>query len=457
MQIRTRLAIQFIMICAAIMLLAFYYIHIQFKERLHDEFYESLRSKAFLTGEMLVGKVKDEKDVTALNKPSNEHNPLSSENIAIYNNSNELVYSFSDAKIQLNSQELNQVRNSKEKRFVNDKFNSIGVLYKNKYGFEYIIVAESVFNSNQLSYLDTILMWVYLLAILLIAFGGWTFSGQALRPVSNVINEVDEILPSDMTHRLNQSEQKDEISRLLQTFNKLLDRIQQAFDNQKLFLSNISHELKNPLNAILSQVEVTLNKDRPVSEYKNVLSSVYEDVIELNDVTSKLMQLSKITSDGKNIKFEKFRIDEMLYQVKTSVLKNYENQVVHINVSDLPDAEEELYFNGNEQLIKTSIANILENAVKYGNKNPVNISLSIKQNPEIKIEDKGIGIDEKDIHLIFEPFYRSTESGKIKGSGIGLSLVKSIFDLHNIKLSVNSEINKGTSFTIQFPDQEEPK
>lgn len=454
MQIRTRLALQFILICAAIMLLAFYYIHIQFKERLHDEFYASLRSKAFLTGEMLVGKVKDEKDINALTKPSNEHNPLSSENIAIYDNDNQLIYSFSDAKIQLNPQELNQVRNSKEKRFINDKFNSIGVLYKNKYGFEYIIVAESVFNSNQLSYLDTILMWVYLLSILLIAFGGWTFSGQALRPVSNVINEVDKILPSDMTHRLNQSNQKDEISRLVQTFNKLLDRIQQAFDNQKLFLSNISHELKNPLNAILSQVEVTLNKDRPLNEYKSVLSSVYEDVIELNDVSSKLMQLSKISSDGKNIKFEKFRIDEMFYQVKTSVLKNYEHQIIHINVSDLPDTEEKLFFNGNEQLIKTSITNILENAVKYGNQKPVTISLSIKDNLEIVIEDKGIGISQKDIGLIFEPFYRSTESVKIKGSGIGLSLVKSIFDLHGIKLNVRSEVGRGTIFNILFPQQD---
>lgn len=454
MQIRTKLALQFMVICAAIMLLAFYYIHIQFKERLHDEFYASLRSKAFLTGEMLVGKVKDEQDINALTKPSNEHNPLSSENIAIYDNDNHLIYSFSDAKIQLNPQELNQVRNSKEKRFINDKFNSIGVLYKNKYGFEYIIVAESVFNSNQLSYLDTILMWVYLLAILLIAFGGWTFSGQALRPVTNVINEVDKILPSDMTHRLNQSNQKDEISRLVQTFNKLLDRIQQAFDNQKLFLSNISHELKNPLNAILSQVEVTLNKDRPLNEYKSVLSSVYEDVIELNDVSSKLMQLSKISSDGKNIKFEKFRIDEMLYQVKASVLKNYENQVIHINVSDLPDTEDKLFFNGNEQLIKTSITNILENAVKYGNQNPVNISLNIKDNLEIVIEDKGIGISQKEIGLIFEPFFRSTESGKIKGSGIGLSLVKSIFDLHGIKLNVNSEVGKGTTFNILFPQQQ---
>jgi signal transduction histidine kinase len=267
------------------------------------------------------------------------------------------------------------------------------------------------------------------------------------------MNEVDSILPSDMTHRLYQSDQKDEISRLVLTFNKLLDRIQHAFENQKLFLSNISHELKNPLNAILSQVEVALNKERPISEYQKVLTSVKEDVIEINDVTSKLMQLSKINSDSKNIKLEPFRIDEMVYQAKASVLKNNEQQTISLNVNNLPDNEEKLYFKGNEQLIKTALINILDNAVKYGKGHEVNIILTFEKNPIITIEDKGIGIEEKDLALIFEPFYRSDNSSNIKGSGIGLSLVKSIFDLHKISLKVESQKNKGTKFSIILPEQ----
>ena len=118
------------------MMISFFYIYNRFRDQLQDDFYESLRSKAFLTGEMLVGKIKDKEEEFFQPKPGNEHNPLSSENIAIYNSDNQLIYTFSDAKSKLNVDKLNQVRSDREKRFVYDKFNSIGVLYRNKYGFE---------------------------------------------------------------------------------------------------------------------------------------------------------------------------------------------------------------------------------------------------------------------------------------------------------------------------------
>ncbi len=453
MQIRSKLTLQFILIVATIMMISFFYIYNRFRDQLQDDFYESLRSKAFLTGEMLVGKIKDKEEEFFQPKPGNEHNPLSSENIAIYNSDNQLIYTFSEAKSQLNADKLNQVRSDREKRFVYDKFNSIGVLYRNKYGFEYVIVAESVFNSSQLGKLLKILAWVYVLFISLVALGGWIFAGQALRPVNSIMNEVDAILPSDMTHRLNHSGQKDELSRLVQTFNKLLDRMQQVFVNQKQFLSNISHELKNPLNVILSQIEVVLNKERTAEEYRVVLKSVYEDVIELSDVSSKIMQLSKINADGSSIRFNNFRIDEVLFQAKTAVQKMYPGDKFSLVMSDLPENENDLLCFGNEQLIKTALVNILENAAKYGNGSEVVIALTFKKDKgaELCITDKGIGMDKTEVDLIFEPFYRSQNANVFKGSGIGLSLVKSIFGLHNLKYDVKSTKGRGTRFFVYFP------
>ena len=104
-------------------------------------------------------------------------------------------------------------------------------------------------------------------------------------------------------------------------------------------------------------------------------------------------------------------------------------------------------------MIKTALVNILDNAVKYGNNKDINISLSFGKQIVINIEDHGLGIEGKEIDLIFEPFYRASSSGKIKGSGIGLSLVKSIFNLHEIKLDVQSQKNLGSVFTIIFPEQ----
>lgn len=439
----------------ALFMIAFYYIYIQFRSQLENEFYESLRSKAFLTGEMLVGKIKSKEDTKHLTKPNNEHNPLSTENITIYDDNNTLLYSFSQANINVHREKLDQVRSNKEKRFVNDKYNSIGVLFKNKYGIEYVIVAESVFNYTQLNYLISILVWVYLLSLLLTTLAGWFFSGQALRPVNIIMNEVNGILPSDMTHRLHQSDQKDELSRLVQTFNSLLDRMQSVFENQKIFLSNISHELKNPLNVITSQIDISLNKNRTAEEYKSTLQSVYEDIVELNDVSSKLMQLSKINSDGSSIKFDKIRIDEILYQVKYNLEKSNPNNLLQIQIGNLPEKEDLIYYNGNEQLIKTAFHNILENSIKYGNGKQITVAIDFKngKGAEITVKDNGIGIEENDLKNIFEPFFRAKNTSQIKGSGIGLSLVRSIFDLHGFILNVKSEKNIGSTFIITIPEK----
>ncbi len=159
-----------------------------------------------------------------------------------------------------------------------------------------MIIAESVFDQVHLDNLTQILILVFLISITLVAIGGWFFARQALAPVSRIMNQVDALLPTDMSHRLETNNQHDELSRLVITFNKLLDRIQQVFGLQKMFLSNISHELKNPLNVIVSQVEVTLHKERTEEEYEATLSSVLSDVQELNDVADKLMQMARINA-----------------------------------------------------------------------------------------------------------------------------------------------------------------
>ena len=271
------------------------------------------------------------------------------------------------------------------------------------------------------------------------------------------MNQVDSILPSDLSQRLEISNQHDELSRLVVTFNHLLDRIQQAFKTQKLFLSNVSHELKNPLTVIISQIEIALGKVRTNDEYRGTLASVLDDMKELNAVSSKLMQLAQLNTDGASIKFQRLRVDELVWQVKTTLLKSNSTYRVNFEVLNLPENEDLLYTSGNEHLLKTAILNLMDNGCKFSPDQQVRVQLSTHTDGAITVifRDNGPGIPEKDLPLVFEPFYRSDRTSSIKGSGIGLSLAQSITKLHHIDLRVEKDGSRGTIFIMKFPPSRE--
>ena len=455
MQIRVRLTMQFIFIAAGILVAAFLYVHFQFKLNLQDEYYDSLKSKALIIAEMVAGTKTDEQEFK-IQAPSDFSSPLAAEypeNISIYSLEGKRLYTFNPAPDDIKPSTFQDVRETGECKFAHGKFSALGILYQNRAGEKYIVIAESVFDQVHINNLTQILILVFILSIALVAAGGLFFARQALSPVSAIMNQVDALLPTDMSHRLKTSNQHDELSRLVITFNKLLDRIQQAFKIQKMFLSNISHELKNPLNVIVSQVEVTLDKERTTEDYQHTLNSVLSDVKELNEVAEKLMQLARINADDSTIQFQSVRIDELIWQSKESLLKNHPEYTIYFDVINLPDREQLLYISGNEQLLRTAIVNLLDNGCKYSPDKMVKVSLSFDQEGHgcIEIDDKGPGIPENELPLVFDPFYRSPRTAAVKGSGIGLSLVNTILKLHRVELTVVSQLGQGTTFKLVFP------
>ncbi len=455
MQIRYRLTLQFILIAAGILVAAFLYVYFQFDRNLHDEYYKNLKSKALLIAEMVAGTKTDEQEfriqspsllsgVEAVDYP---------ENISIYSLQGKRLYTLNPTPEDIPKPAFQEVKGTGECRFSNGKFSAIGLLYQNRVGERYVLIAESVFNQGHIQKLARILFLVFLLSIALVAIGGWFFARQALSPVSAIMNQVDAVLPNDMSHRLKTPNQGDELSRLVITFNKLLDRLQQAFKNQKMFLSNISHELKNPLNVIMSQVEVTLDKERTTGEYQHTLRSILSDVKELNEVAEKLMQLAHINADDATIQFHPVRVDELIWQSKESLLKNHPDYTVNFDVNNLPEEEGYLFVSGNEQLLRTAIMNLMDNGCKFSPDKMVKVKLSFDETEQctVEIADHGPGIPGNELSLVFDPFYRSPKTAKVKGSGIGLSLVSSILKLHHIDIRVQSQPGEGTNFILTFP------
>lgn len=453
MQIRTKLTWQFIMIVAIILIMASIAIYFFSTGHRKEDFYDRLRSKATNTAMLLIEF--EEVDLNLL-KRIEADNPvtLPKERIIIYDYRNQVIYSTDENNtLQVSDDLLDEIRLSGQVRFTHDEYEALGFLFTGKYDrFAVIIAAVDIFGWRKIENLRNILLIVISISLLLLLISGWFYAGKALSPISKVVSQVDDIGVASLNKRLDEGNQRDEISRLAGTFNKMLDRLETAFKSQKHFINNASHELRTPLTAITGQLEVLLMSDRSAEEYKNVAKSVLEDMRSLNNISNRLLLLAQASSELTDMNITPCRIDEIIWQCRDYLLKRHNAYQINVILDGSLDDESKLIVNGDENLIKTMIINLLENGCKYSNDQKVVVQ--VKSEPEsliLSFTDEGIGISPEDIEYIFEPFRRGRNAQGIKGHGIGLSLVERIVLLHRGQISIESELNKGTTLTLRFP------
>ena len=266
------------------------------------------------------------------------------------------------------------------------------------------------------------------------------------------MNQVDHISAANLSQRLTEKKgKKDEISRLIHTFNELLDRLEKAFQIQRAFISHASHELINPLTSISSQIEVSLLNTRSEKEYQSILHSILEDIQRLNSISHQLIKLSKFSNIQNKVGFKMIRFDEFIWQIRKEYLEKHPQSIIQLRIEQLPDEIERLEIYGNETLLQTCINNLIENGLKYSYDNKVELSLDFSDNQIIfEIINNGEGINDKDLIHIFTPFYRSKQTKEIEGFGIGLSIVKTILDLHKVEIEVHSILKETTTFKLKF-------
>ncbi len=449
MQIRTRLTLWYIGISALLLFSSLMFIYYNFSNHLRSEYYKTMQSKALMTVAMLV---KNNPDLGPQQIDNKDNDLLpSKENILVFNSDFVQLFAFHDED-KISNEILNSIKTKGEYKFSMDNFDAIGIKYTTNYGKELLIIAKGIFMSEELIRLGNIMLITFFLFLIVIAVSGYYFSAHTLLPITKSMNELDKILPSNLSKRLQVGKNKDELSRLSGTFNKLLDRIEEAFNIQKGFLSNVSHELRNPLVSIISRIQVSLSKDRTLEEYKNCLHSVLSDAVDLEHTSTHLMELARISSKSENILFGPVRIDEILWQSKETVKKSNPEYSFVFDTSCLPEKSEELIVNANEALIKTAFVNLMENACKFS---PDHRSLvKVIQNSDgaiaVEIKDSAQIIPDSEKEQIFKPFYRSNSNHSIKGSGIGLSLVSSILNVHESTLTIKNGSTQGNIFTVHF-------
>ncbi len=323
------------------------------------------------------------------------------------------------------------------------------------HGDLYIIVvsAENYYETQQLSYLRTVLLVAILLVALLVLYVSFYFSKHIFDPVKNITDKVKNISSDNMHLRVVKSTNNNEITELVNTFNDLLDRLETAFGAQRNFISNASHELATPLTAIIGEADVALRKERSIETYQASIKNMLQQAERLNDITKSLFFLAQTGYEGRKIALEKIRTDELLWEIKDIINGLNPANQVYIDLSLAPDDPKKLKIKGNRQLLVLALSNIVNNACKYSYNKPVTVSIGASDNQVmIVVKDNGIGIPESDMAHIYDPFFRASNTQLFEGYGIGLPLSRNIINLHQGTLIVTSVVNKGTTVQISFPN-----
>ena len=289
------------------------------------------------------------------------------------------------------------------------------------------------------------------IAILLTLLAGFLFSRKALQPVTRMVDKVAEISASRMDLRLSEGNGKDEIAELAMTFNRMLQRLEQSFDAQKQFVSNISHELRTPLAAIIAEAEVSAIKERTPEEYRATLQLLLQDARRLSRLAGDLLDLAKASYDPYSISFKELRLDEAIMDARQVILKanpDYRADVVF--EKEIEDGDR-IVITGNEYLLKVAFSNLIENACKFSADRRCSIRIGfVNGQTRLCFRDSGIGIAPDDLQHIFTPFFRGGNKRYARGNGIGLSLTKRIVTMHRGTIEVDSQKDEGTNFTISF-------
>lgn len=455
MNIRAKLTLRFSIIVASILILFSISVFLLSDNYRREEFYNRLESRAITTGRLIV-KV-SEVDMNLLRIiDQNSIHALFEEKVLVFDSSNNLIYnSLDDFPIIYTPELLNDIRQKNRIEYTDNDREVVGIKYTEA-GANLVIISSAYdrYGRSKLQNLGQVLIAGLILGIGMIVLSGRIFAQQALRPLALMNAEINTITAGSLNQRVGEGENNDEIAQLAYNFNLMLERLEAAFAIQQQFVTNASHELRNPLAAITSQLQATLRKPRSSEEYQVILKSIYEDSKALADLTNGLLILAQSGIENQRNYFQPVRVDEIIFSAQTELAKNFPRYHFQIGYGELPEDDDALKIMGIEQLLKTAFLNFMDNACKFSPDHSVQVTVFFpsKEVIEICFADRGPGIPASVQDKIFDPFFRASETtSSIKGHGIGLSLCHRIVQLHGGTIRLDTAPGKGSRFYVAFP------
>lgn len=377
---------------------------------------------------------------------------LYQETILVYNPNYDLLYSnLKDTAIRTHRSLLDYIKRNGIYSYEKDSDEVVGVYYtEGDISVTVLVSSLDKYGFQNLQNLRRILLIELVVAVILLVIIAYFFSRNMVAPITKLVNQVNMINANNLDTQVD-IRGRDEIATLGSNFNTMLQRLSNSFDLQKSFVSNASHELRTPLASIISQLQVTLSKERHKDEYAAVLNSVLEDAENLSDLTNGLLQLAQSDLNEQRFSFYEVRMDEMLLEMG-NLIKLKQNGKVDIQFEKLPETDTDVTCQGNETLLKILFLNLVDNACKFSTDNTARVCIDFPAGYiQIQVKDNGIGIAPDELDKVFEPFYRGENALQTRGHGLGLSICKKIVQLHKGYITVSSTLDKGTVFTVLLP------
>ena len=286
--------------------------------------------------------------------------------------------------------------------------------------------------------------------IILVIFIGYRIVKNAFKPVKKISETALEIKKSkNFSRRIELDNSEDEIHKMAYTFNEMLDTVEETFIHEKQFSSDVSHELRTPITVILAQSDYALDYVETLDEAKESFEVINRQAKKMTNLINQIMELSKMERQNK-IEKDKINFSNIILQL----LEDYRTLLENNNIELITNIEKDLRIYGNKLMLERLFVNLFTNAMKF-TKTTINVSLNrINKEVILQIKDDGIGITKENQKYIWDRFFQTSDSrnkDKNKGSGLGLSMVNRIVQLHLATIDVESEVGKGTCFIVKFP------
>lgn len=284
----------------------------------------------------------------------------------------------------------------------------------------------------------------------LAGIGGWAVARRAFRPVARIAVTAAGIADGeDLKKRIGLEGAHDELYRLAQIFDGMLERLDSAFERERRFTSDVSHELRTPVAAILAQSEFALSDAADDTDRREALREIYRRAGGMRELTRKLLTLSRMEARQLIPQFEVTDIALIADMASECFRDAAEERRVAIEV----DASGPVEVRGDQTMLTQAVMNLVENAVRYGREGGyVKVRAEdLGDSARVSVADDGCGMTPEQAQRIFDRFYQADPSRHGEGAGLGLSLALRIARLHSGRIDVESEPGKGSRFTLTLP------
>lgn len=306
--------------------------------------------------------------------------------------------------------------------------------------------------------LSDVLENLYIIFVILIpialtvsVLGGFYLAKKSLRPVDEVTTRARRITAENLDQIIPERNVDDEIGRLIATINDMILRLHSSFAQIRQFSADASHELRTPLTVMRGEIELSLRSPKTPEEYRSVLESSLEEILRMSSIIENLLLLAKADQGLYELNFAEVNMVPLVQELfdDSEILAEPKN--IHVELKQ----NTPITLVGDKVRLRQLFLNLIDNAIKYTPEGG-SVTLSVERHNGMalfRVQDTGIGIPQQEIDKVFDRFYRvdKARTRERGGAGLGLSIAKWIAELHRGTITVQSEANKGSTFTVHLP------